>query len=1567
MFALFKRITLLPLLIGILTSVQSSPFWLIVFILIYYSFRTRTIFNPLRTINVALAFLSLLEFGLLYYIEFKGVLSLKVKMLVLKDYIVELHSNPLSGLPYIFLYSCVIKCFFLVSIFLTDTSMVFLDRIFLSFKVYKRDRQKLSILNFKVWRRSPFWIFEKAKKWFFVSVVNFYFLLCTVFYLIASEGLLVKILFFATIIARLLMLWKYKLPLVALISQRMKASIKVFVFSNWVLLFFFLLRGHFAELDWLLEVDIHGSIWFSMVIVLGLLLLDCSTSEDLHEDLHMILRKQFFHNYLSMLNLSYDNNEFEIFQNVKQKLLVEHFEKKCRQKSENDVDPATAPKPPKALDNRNRVISTYAKYFHGKLSNAEDSSFKDGSSLSKMKSSTDLRLTHMPTDLHKSVFPEQSEKTLRYLSLFPSTDRYKTYLKKKLSLTRNYWIKLKVFILKRVNCFDSPTGSFLTLVSRFLTKNRVYTNFEPVNMVAILRNEFAQLESLLEKVANNSHLYRQMDFKNTVYQKIRQIREHLRQQEGVVCEHSASARSQVRLEAARKLGRGRKIARILFSKLTQNKELQNMLDTPDNSFVKNWFKLKTGENQFIVLKDIVSPPLANYQSHFGIRETLTFYAKFLFIIVRSNFETCLGLVFLFFFCFKEGALAFVYATMILLFLIAEDRPQNLYFWRALYLLFMANFLVQMVLYVTFKIDYLNSNEDPLHYGNLDNKLPLSRRMAGVITFLYGSLNFTYDICLLVLFEVTFIFISPNFNNKKRDLTENENPSQALFRLSMNEGFQDLYTQMSNRNSLDLQVLEGEVRHKTLCDSRSNISHWISVIKKKTGVHKFYRRKFDMFLGLLEKLSLVYNRDRKKFTSEKLRNFLWRTFSYRLRKSGINLQGTSLSILVIILIYFFFFYHNLENDQTKDVMSIINNNTVQGTLGVNFTLILLCICVERFMYSKTNTEWLGGTDLRTDLTKKLLSYTDPDRILSQHRDPSPFARFKRVARKVFNAKLFIRKLRPESTKEEYQRNPLIKKAWFSIGVFVYLCFLSVVWLPQNSVRNSSRSIPFLDALFCNNSFKLDVDVSLEIGSSECNNFASNPYLQVLFLLGCAYMAVSCLQVKKGYSRMSQIRHQELEDVWQILKFYFYKYTPFIREMRVILDYTSSPTSLNLFQWFKLEDIETTIKSARVSEKFNFHSGQRLNKYVKRLLGFSFLVFFFLLLIGPLYLFSDIIPSNSVDHLRRASLEASVSIDNLKLKIFENKQFELSPLSSLSSSYQSIRTHEKLRMYELDLYRQVELKRFSESYFKATSETLRHVEDTFGENTPVSVELLVTFATDFQPRLTQQYQFRLTEENSHALVKMLTVPECNQHSGEKIILGQANRLLMLKKLKVAKANSSENFIDLDFLFMLKFNCDLQSGQPYFEISDENHENVRFIMLQENLTESVEMLARLSKNSNISLISVYIIIFSYIGLTVIRSAFFGMAHRIWTIEIPNAHQLEEHIFLIAYNRARGDFFSEARFYYELVDLFRAPEEIKKMTGSFADRSWRARAKENNSRGPTFHMKGLETSSNLGKLKTD
>ena len=61
------------------------------------------------------------------------------------------------------------------------------------------------------------------------------------------------------------------------------------------------------------------------------------------------------------------------------------------------------------------------------------------------------------------------------------------------------------------------------------------------------------------------------------------------------------------------------------------------------------------------------------------------------------------------------------------------------------------------------------------------------------------------------------------------------------------------------------------------------------------------------------------------------------------------------------------------------MTIINNSKVQGTLGVNFTLILLCICFERFMYSRIDDDWTGEENDHTDkisrMSNKLVGMMD----------------------------------------------------------------------------------------------------------------------------------------------------------------------------------------------------------------------------------------------------------------------------------------------------------------------------------------------------------------------------------------------------------------------------------------------------------------------------------------------------------------------------------------------------------------------------------------------------------------
>jgi hypothetical protein len=83
-------------------------------------------------------------------------------------------------------------------------------------------------------------------------------------------------------------------------------------------------------------------------------------------------------------------------------------------------------------------------------------------------------------------------------------------------------------------------------------------------------------------------------------------------------------------------------------------------------------------------------------------------------------------------------------------------------------------------------------------------------------------------------------------------------------------------------------------------------------------------------------------------------------------------------------------------------------------------------------------------------------------------------------------------------------------------------------------------------------------------------------------------------------------------------------PFITEIKTILTYISSKTALDIFKWFKVEDIKRTLINAHyirggIKRK---KIGVPENFFVKFLLSYVIFFLLFLLLVGPLFFFSNL---------------------------------------------------------------------------------------------------------------------------------------------------------------------------------------------------------------------------------------------------------------------------------------------------------------------------------------------------------
>jgi hypothetical protein len=81
--------------------------------------------------------------------------------------------------------------------------------------------------------------------------------------------------------------------------------------------------------------------------------------------------------------------------------------------------------------------------------------------------------------------------------------------------------------------------------------------------------------------------------------------------------------------------------------------------------------------------------------------------------------------------------------------------------------------------------------------------------------------------------------------------------------------------------------------------------------------------------------------------------------------------------------------------------------------------------------------------------------------------------------------------------------------------------------------------------------------------------------------CSYLYFSGLQIKHGYPNIEggQIFTDSTELINR-LSFRIYKSTPFLTEIKNILDWTVTATSLDIFMWFKLDDAYCNLYFAKV---------------------------------------------------------------------------------------------------------------------------------------------------------------------------------------------------------------------------------------------------------------------------------------------------------------------------------------------------------------------------------------------------
>ena len=177
---------------------------------------------------------------------------------------------------------------------------------------------------------------------------------------------------------------------------------------------------------------------------------------------------------------------------------------------------------------------------------------------------------------------------------------------------------------------------------------------------------------------------------------------------------------------------------------------------------------------------------------------------------------------------------------------------------------------------------------------------------------------------------------------------------------------------------------------------------------------------------------------------------------------------------------------------------------------------------------------------------------------------------------------------------------------------------------------------------------------------------NPWLSIYYLLWCAYLYYSGLQIRHGYP-MQPYKQTFSKDtsLWVYNVWRAYKATPFIWEMKVVIDWTVTSTCLDLFQWFKLDDAYNTLyyNSVQADQRKSRPEFTHRSYWEKIFQGFCFALLLIFVILAPIFLFSGINPILVKNPVKAGTLTIDIELiaTGNSYRIFETQANRILPLT------------------------------------------------------------------------------------------------------------------------------------------------------------------------------------------------------------------------------------------------------------------------------------------------------------------
>lgn len=699
--------------------------------------------------------------------------------------------------------------------------------------------------------------------------------------------------------------------------------------------------------------------------------------------------------------------------------------------------------------------------------------------------------------------------------------------------------------------------------------------------------------------------------------------------------------------------------------------------------------------------------------------------------------------------------------------------------------------------------------------------------------------------------------------------------------------------------------------------------WDVLVMFSLLCHEYYMLRIGMIYTIetdIESFELARSRiegnENKNFETKakKPKGFLRRLMpSNTAEKPGKDLYLFSFILQLIILIYLFIFFNSMDGFSQDIYMSIVSNQ-FQGRMVVSLLIMVLLILYDRYVYLRhTAVTIQSSKDIESEYNSLYRKHkTTIDKGFNAY-EPIPEEQ-KEDLKGMFGMKTITKDLALAKKERDQAINTILLFKLIVHGILLVGVHLVIFWyFPGNSNK-----------VYCDNPKR----------QKTCNDFANNMFLKIFYALYVLYLTFEAQQIRFGLPSFTEISFPLMRYIGPYTSglFKFYRGAPFLFELRTVIDWTFTKTGLDIFQWFKFEDIQANLFTNQCTQKSISKRSKGANVLIleKCLYGACALIIMLLFILLPLLIFSTLNPIVEMNKVSSVSMTVKILIGNRTYKLYSLSTADsLKDVDEEGFYSRSFNESSEIRYEDWKNMQQINMPGSADVNWDITTPTREDLKNNLLKVMNSSAEEKLEFNLILEYKFTRKYPPKIpvvSKENLYSLEV-----EHAKSLYDRIFNGTNDTLTLHKVIyKVLRLPSAGDQITIYEIQQDDYKRDLilelveEPTEKYWRVLTSSWHDGRVGLRFYTISDTYSPMT-----FNFSIFTFYLSIVLLAG-RLIRVVTYGSGMNVVMTDMKNAATLNTLCVAVYVSRMIGNISKEQEFYFELLDILRSPELIKKLTGS-------------------------------------